>query len=77
MARTAALPQPDTQRMLDAATRQCPACQGTLRFDYFNQRTVRTLDQLVRLDLKIRRCHNPACASFLRPYRPEIGRAHV
>ena len=31
----------------------------------------RTLDGVIRLTLTIRRCPNPACSRFLRPYRPE------
>jgi hypothetical protein len=30
-----------------------------------------TLDGPVRLDLLIRRCHNPSCVGYKRPYRPE------
>jgi hypothetical protein len=32
---------------------------------------VTTLDTVLRLTLHIRRCPNPACSRFLRPYRPE------
>jgi hypothetical protein len=39
--------------------------------DYDNVRTVTTLEGLIRLTLKIRRCRNCACAHHLRPYRPE------
>ena len=38
---------------------------------YHNRRTVHTLDGLVRLTLQVRRCQNPACARYRRPYRPE------
>jgi hypothetical protein len=39
--------------------------------DYTNFRTVTTLDAVTRLTLHIRRCPNPACPRFHRPYRPE------
>jgi hypothetical protein len=39
--------------------------------DYDNYRTVTTLQGLLRLTLKIRRCRNPQCAAYHRPYRPE------
>jgi hypothetical protein len=39
--------------------------------DYANDRSVMTLDGLVRLHLQIRRCANPSCERFHRPYRPE------
>jgi hypothetical protein len=39
--------------------------------DYDNHRTVTTLDGLVRLTLKIRRCRNRDCSAYRQPYRPE------
>ena len=39
--------------------------------DYNNFRTVTTLDAVTRLTLTIRRCPNPDCPRYLRPYRPE------
>jgi len=39
--------------------------------DYENRRTVATLAGLTRLNLTVRRCHNPDCSAHLRPYRPE------
>jgi hypothetical protein len=39
--------------------------------DYANFRTVTTLDSVTRLTLYIRRCANPDCLRFHRPYRPE------
>ena len=45
-----------------------PADVGRL---YSNCRTIVTLTGGVRLRLKIRRCPNPACPRYRRPYRPE------
>jgi hypothetical protein len=39
--------------------------------EYDNFRTVTTLEGVVRLRLKIRRCANRACERFHKPYRPE------
>jgi hypothetical protein len=39
--------------------------------DYKNHRQVITLSGVTRLNLAIRRCHNPTCAAVRRPYRPE------
>jgi hypothetical protein len=39
--------------------------------DYTNHRTLVTLAGCRRLNLEVRRCHNPACGRHLRPYRPE------
>jgi len=38
---------------------------------YHNDRCLVTLDGPVRLVLKVRRCHNPECVLYRRPYRPE------
>jgi hypothetical protein len=38
---------------------------------YHNYRTVTTLAAVLRLTLQIRRCTNPVCPQFARPYRPE------
>src|SRR5262249_8523955 len=49
----------------------CPQCRHRLWADYTNFRTVTTLDAVTRLTLLIRRCPNPACPRYHRPYRPE------
>src|SRR5262249_45727637 len=49
----------------------CPECQHRTYADYRNYRTISTLDGVSRLTLTIRRCPNPTCSRFLRPYRPE------
>lgn len=38
---------------------------------YDNVRRVRTLEGVVRLRLKVRRCATPECERFCQPYRPE------
>ena len=71
MARTRSRPRPTRVQTLIPVTRHCPECQHTLWADYNNYRTVTTLDAVTRLTLHIRRCPNPACPRFHRPYRPE------
>jgi len=39
--------------------------------DYRNKRCVRTLSGVVRLMLSVRRCSNPLCDRYHKPYRPE------
>lgn len=39
--------------------------------DYENNRRVRTLNGVVQLELKIRRCPNVECVGYHQPYRPE------
>jgi hypothetical protein len=64
-------PEPDRALSLVPVTLDCPECQHRLRARYNNFRTITTLDGVLRLTLTIRRCPNPLCARFLRPYRPE------
>src|SRR5512142_1425352 len=64
-------PQPDSALTLTPISLNCPECQQGLHADYNNFRTITTLDGTIRLTLTIRRCHNPECPRFLRPYRPE------
>jgi Transposase, Mutator family len=49
----------------------CWQCDGTLWMAYHSVRTVTTLNGLCQLLLTIRRCHNPTCEQYHRPYRPE------
>ena len=64
-------PQPDRALYLSPVIRDCPECQTRTSADYQNFRTVTTLDGTIRMTLLIRRCPNPTCSRFLRPYRPE------
>src|SRR5919202_2391783 len=77
MARTAPRPRPDREQVLETVHRCCPACGGRLRYRYDNRHTVTTLAGLVRLRLRIRRCEDPGCARYRRPYRPEAEGALV
>src|SRR4051795_1136417 len=69
-------PRPDRALTLTPVLLDCPECHHRTHADYNNFRTVTTLDGIVHLTLTIRRCHNPGCPRFLRPYRPE-AEAHL
>jgi hypothetical protein len=71
MARTRRRPRPTHALALAPVTTHCPACQHALWADYDNFRTVTTLDAVTRLTLHIRRCPNPDCPRFHKPFRPE------
>jgi hypothetical protein len=71
MARISARPEARDERTLRTVRRRCPACGRRMWGDYDNRRTVVTLTGAVRLRLKVRRCPNPACPRYRRPYRPE------
>ena len=51
--------------------RQCSTCGGSLWKLYQTQRTITTLEEVTRLTVTVVRCHNPACADYHQPYRPE------
>ncbi len=71
MARRTARPAAPRQYRLEPYQRRCPGCGGTARVAYHDTRTVATLAGLYRLTLVVRRCHEPACPLYRRPYRPE------
>jgi hypothetical protein len=77
MTRTAPRPLPDREQVLKTLHQRCPACGGRLRYRYDNRHTVTTLTGLVQLRLKVRRCENPSCTRYHRPYRPEAEGAIV
>ena len=71
MVRKAARPEPTTTKQLHTLRTNCPHCHKRMWADYDNYRTVLTLDGLIGLTLKVRRCHNADCPAFKRPFRPE------
>src|SRR5215216_4778525 len=71
MARRQARPAAPHAYRLEPYQRRCPACGGTARVAYHDARTVATLDGLYRLTLVVRRCQDPTCPLYRRPYRPE------
>jgi hypothetical protein len=71
MARTLRRPRPTRALTLTPLAVDCPECGHKLWADYDNFRTVTTLDNVLRLTLHIRRCPNPDCPRFHKPYRPE------
>jgi hypothetical protein len=71
MARRTPRPRPTRALTLAPLSSRCPGCTKPTRADYVNYRTVSRLDGVWRVTLRVRRCHNPDCALYLRPYRPE------
>ena len=71
MPRRSARPPADRTLELPAQTRTCHACAGPLWSAATAQRTVVTLEGLVRLHLQIRSCRNPDCARHKACLRPE------
>jgi hypothetical protein len=71
MARTTRRPQPTAHCTLLPLATSCPACGQPLFLDYYNERTITTLDDVLRLRLGIRRCAQPLCHRQGKPLRPE------
>jgi hypothetical protein len=71
MSRKQHRPPATSQLTLEPTRTQCWVCGGTLWTTYHNYRTVITLHGLCSLTLKIRRCRNPQCPLYHKPYRPE------
>jgi hypothetical protein len=71
MPRRSARPRPDRIVDLTTQTRACPECGGTLWAANKPQRTVVTLDGLIRLRLQVRSCRNPECSRRRVCFRPE------
>lgn len=66
-------PQPEATReeVLECIQQTCPVCGGWMWNKYDNFRRVRTLEGVVQLRLKVRRCATPECERCCHPYRPE------
>jgi Transposase, Mutator family len=71
MARRTRRPAPTQQQLLAPCRDRCPHCGGPAHVAYHNRRTVTTLAGVYRLTLRIRRCLDPTCPAYHRPYRPE------
>jgi hypothetical protein len=71
MAKMAKSAEPTITRDLTPERTSCPHCGGFLHTDYANRRTLHTLAGVTRLNLTIRRCHQPSCPAHKKPYRPE------
>lgn len=71
MARTTPRPPPTLTQTLQPIVRHCPCCGDPMWAAYHNDRTITTLEAIMRLTLQIRRCLNPACPQVRKPYRPE------
>jgi hypothetical protein len=71
MPRRSARPQPERALELTTTTRDCPSCGRPLWAANKPQRTVVTLEGLVRLRLQVRSCRNPDCPRHRICLRPE------
>src|SRR3954454_6229470 len=71
MARTCSRPHPTQAQTLKPVATRCPECGHFLWAAYANCRTITTLDAVKRLTLHVRRCPNPDCSRYHRPFHPE------
>jgi hypothetical protein len=71
MPRRSARPPADQTLELPTHARACPACAGPLWSAAMAQRTVVTLEGLLRLRLQVRSCRDPECPRHKVCLRPE------
>lgn len=71
MARRSSQPIATQTEQLKCVRRECLHCGRVMWQDYENRRIIRTLNGVVELRLKIRRCPNSECERYRLPYRPE------
>jgi len=71
MPRKSRRPEATRTEILECIQPHCPACGKLMWNAYDNYRTVSTLEEVVRLRLKVRRCMNSECDRYRLPYRPE------
>jgi hypothetical protein len=71
MSRLHRRPAPHAEHRLVTCHTHCWTCGEPMWVAYTKRRTLMTLAGLIRLHLVVRRCRNPACARYHRPYRPE------
>jgi len=71
MARHSPQPEATKIKVLECTQQHCCSCGTQLWNDYDNYRRVRTLNGVIGLQLKVRRCPNHECGRFRKPYRPE------
>ncbi len=71
MARKTSVPRANREVVLECIHQNCPSCGQKMWSDYDNFRTIRTLEGVVRLTLKVRRCPNRDCERYHQVYRPE------
>ncbi len=71
MSRNACRVAATTEQLLTSLRTQCAGCGQPMWVAYHTQRTITTLQGVCRLTLRVRRCRNPQCEWYHRPYRPE------
>jgi hypothetical protein len=71
MARRTHRPAPTSAQTLEPSATRCSECQQPLWVAYHRHRVVTTLDGLIRLTVRIRRCRNRACSLYHKPLRSD------
>ncbi len=64
-------PAAHTEHRLVTCHEHCWTCGAPMWVAYTKRRKLMTLTGLIQLHLPVRRCRNPACPRYHRPYRPE------
>ncbi len=70
-------PAAHTEHHLVTCHDHCWTCGEPMWVAYTKRRTLMPLAGLIRLHLPVRRCRNPVCPRYHRPYRPEVEGAYA
>lgn len=71
MSRTKSRSRASIQLRLSCCHDRCWVCGSRMRVAYHDHRQVMTLEGLIGLTVPVRRCSNPECERYHKPYRPE------
>ena len=71
MARTTTRPKASREKTLHTRRTRCPTCHKTVWSAYVSHRTVSTLEGVYKIHLHVRRCRDPSCTRYHKPFRPE------
>ena len=71
MTRKSRLPPPQSEIILECLNHHCQQCGKKMWSDYESERKLRTLEGIIKLRLKVRRCQNTSCSKYRKVFRPE------
>ena len=71
MTRKSRLPPAQKEIILECLNHNCQQCGQKMWCDYESERKLRTLEGIIKLRLKVRRCQNTSCSRYKTVFRPE------
>ena len=71
MARATTRRKASKEKTLHTRRKHCSVCGKTMWSAYVSHRTVSTLKGVHKINLRVRRCRDPSCSRYHKPFRPE------